>query len=130
MNGNQLCHGLSVKPIEKIESLYALIFCILFQFLFLLSLVQTLNGGLSTKHRKIQHKSDADESIQSFVFNRAKAFGYGLRIIPRVKEFIFGRSLKSKSSKPSPSKYLSGKRKLIDFRRPSRLTAHVKSYPR
>ena len=89
-----------------------------------------LAGEPDARHSsRPKKKSDDDESIQAFVFERARQFGYGLRIIPRVKELIFGRSSKSKPSKASShSNSISNireKRKLIDFRRPPRLTAHV-----
>ena len=72
-----------------------------------------------------------DETIQAFVLRRAQRLGYGLRIIPRVKELIFGRS--ASKSKPSSSNSITNireKRKLIDFRRPSRLTSHSKNQKR
>ena len=76
-----------------------------------------------------------DESIQAFVFEKAKRLGYGLRIIPRVKEILFGRSSTgsnkvksptgSKNARPTGSNTVREKRKLRDPRRPPRLTSHV-----
>ena len=52
------------------------------------------------------------------MFEKAKRLGYGLRIIPRVREILFGR--------PAPtSNIVREKRKLRDPRRPPRLTTHV-----
>ena len=50
------------------------------------------------------------------------------RIIPRVKEFLFGRSSSTKHSVTANKNSILNvreKRKLRDFRRPSRVTAHV-----
>ena len=50
------------------------------------------------------------------------------RIIPRVKEFLFGRSSSNKHSVTANKNSILNvreKRKLRDFRRPSRVTAHV-----
>ena len=68
-----------------------------------------------------------DETIQAFVLRRAQRLGYGLRIIPRVKELIFGRSSQSKPSQSNAITNIREKRKLIDFRRPSRVTSHTKN---
>lgn len=73
-----------------------------------------------------------DETIQAFVLRRAQRLGYGLRILPRVKELIFGRS-SAKSSKATQSNSITKlreKRKLLDFRRPSRVTSHSKNQNR
>ena len=77
-------------------------------------------------------RSADDETIQAFVLRRAQRLGYGLRILPRVKELIFGRS-SAKSSKATQSNAITKlreKRKLLDFRRPSRVTSHSKNQNR
>ena len=108
-------------------------FFTIFQSLFAVVLIAGCVAGDARRSSAHHRAADDDESIQAFVFERAKRFGYGLRIIPRVKELLFGKppSTKTKhSSKPaSNSNSISSvreKRKLIDFRRPSRETAHVK----
>ena len=68
-----------------------------------------------------------DETLQAFVLRRAQRLGYGLRIIPRVKELIFGRSSQSKPSHSNAITNIREKRKLIEFRRPSRVTSHTKT---
>ena len=68
--------------------------------------------------RQTRQRQDEDESIQGFVFERAKRLGYGLRIIPRVREILFGRTAPA-------TKIVREKRKLRDPRRPSRLPAQV-----
>merc|ERR1712083_725073 len=84
-----------------------------------------------------KHKSVDDETIQSYVYQKAKRLGYGLRIIPKVKEFFFGKSSNSKYSKTVPMKSEKSKnikaypgkrekRKPSTFGRPSRQIAHVK----
>ena len=70
-----------------------------------------------------QRQETEDESIQGFVFERAKRLGYGLRIIPRVREILFGRTAPA-------SKIVREKRKLSrDPRRPARLPAKVSPRP-
>ena len=82
--------------------------------------------------RQTRQRQDEDESIQGFVFERAKRLGYGLRIIPRVREILFGRT----ASKPaSKKKVVREKRKLREQRRPIRPPsqaggAKLKSSPR
>ena len=82
------------------------------QFLLSLGLVCHLVSGEAS--RQTRQRQDEDESIQGFVFERAKRLGYGLRIIPRVREILFGRTA-------PPSKIVREKRKLRDHRRPNRL---------
>ena len=121
---DQGLHGdILMKIILTIDIVLMLL--ITFQFLLIAGLV--LLGARAEAGRGAD-----DETIQAFVLRRAQRLGYGLRIIPRVKELIFGRS-SSKSSKPSHSKSITNireKRKLVDFRRPSRVTSHSKNQNR
>ena len=98
--------------------------CFVFQFLLLVGVAVV---GVEAEARLDARKTASeDESIQAFVLRRAQGLGYGLRIIPRVKELLFGRSSKSKPSHSNSITNFREKRKLIDFRRPSRVTSHTK----
>ena len=66
-----------------------------------------------------------DESIQQFVLRRAQRLGYGLRIIPRVKELIFGSSSKSKPSAAKANSISKSREKRKLIRRPPRVTSHA-----
>ena len=102
----------------------------LFQFLISLAVTCHLVTGAARwndlrlyfilQKRKYSRQEDEDESIQAFVFEKAKRLGYGLRIIPRVRDLLFGRN------KAGSRQVVREKRKLRDPRaRPSRVTAHV-----
>ena len=75
---------------------------------------------------RAQARAEAeDESIQQFVLRRAQRLGYGLRIIPRVKELIFGTSSKSKPSAAKANSISKSREKRKLIRRPPRVTSHA-----
>ena len=124
---------LCVSMFQRVNCLCNFIFTI-FQSVFAVVIIAGCVAGDARRSPAAHNRAaDDDESIQAFVFERAKRFGYGLRIIPRVKELLFGKPPSSKSKHSSKTVSNSNsissvreKRKLIDFRRPSRETAHVK----
>jgi hypothetical protein len=72
----------------------------------------------------IKNKNSEDESIQAYVLHKARQLGYGLRIIPKMRDFFLGKSTKH-SKENIKKKSVKSKKKLSDYRRPSRQTAHV-----
>ena len=100
----------------------------------LLLLILLSGCEASQRRREERRGSFDDETIQSIVYQKAKRLGYGLRILPKVTEFLLGSASQNKlsSSKVQSQKasHLAAakryKRKLNKFQRPPRQAAHVR----
>ena len=100
----------------------------------LLLLILLSGCEASQRRREERGVSVDDETIQSIVYQKAKRLGYGLRILPKVTEFLLGSASQNKlsSSKVQSQKasHLANakryKRKLNKFQRPPRQAAHVR----
>ena len=97
-------------------------------------LLLILLAGCEASQLRREERGVDDETIQSIVYQKAKRLGYGLRIFPKVTEFLLGSASQNKlsSSKVASQKasHLANakryKRKLNKFQRPPRQAAHVR----
>ena len=103
--------------------------------LLLTLIVENCQGRQSQGVARRGGHSDEDEDIQSYVFHKAKRLGYGLRLFPKVTEYLLGSaSSKSSKSPPSKSSFAASRpagaarrdKRIQQYMRPARQSSHVR----